>query len=151
MCYTFHISVPTTAQQYFTSNYIQVPAQHKSFHIKPHFTYLATPPDHTWHDVDSVVLCLMWLWCGIRCDIDYAYGVCYVMSCNVRWGVVKCGDAMWNEWCATWWCAVAKCGSGIPSDVEWFDAILDMAVWCGITVEMQCGMCGTRVGMCAVG
>ena len=29
----------------------------------------------------------------------------------------------------TWWCAVmqdVKCGCGIPSDVEWFDAILDM-------------------------
>ena len=33
-----------------------------------------------------------------------------------------------------------KCGCGIPS-VEWFDAILDMAVRCGMMVEMQCGMC----------
>ena len=35
-----------------------------------------------------------------------------------------------------------KCGCGIPSDVEWFDTILDMAVRCGMMVEMQCGMCG---------
>ena len=35
-----------------------------------------------------------------------------------------------------------KCGCGIPSDVEWFDAILDMAVRCRMIVEMQCGMCG---------
>ena len=36
-----------------------------------------------------------------------------------------------------------KCGCGIRSDVEWFDAILDM-VRCGMTVEMQCGVvsCG---------
>ena len=34
-----------------------------------------------------------------------------------------------------------KCGRGIPSDVEWFDAILYM-VSCGMLVEMQCGMCG---------
>ena len=30
---------------------------------------------------------------------------------------------------------MAKCGCGIPSDMEWFDAILDMVascVWCGL-------------------
>ena len=42
---------------------------------------------------------LMWLRCGIRCDVEYVrYGV---MTCvtlyNVKRGVVKCGDAMWND------------------------------------------------------
>ena len=38
-------------------------------------------------------------------------------------------------------CAVmqdVKCGCGIPTDVEWFDAILDMG---GAMVQMQYGMC----------
>ena len=51
---------------------------------------------------------------------------------------VKCGEAMWNDGVVH-----VKCGCGILSDVEWFDAILDM-VRCGMTVEMQCGVvsCG---------
>ena len=51
--------------------------------------------------------------------------------------VVKCGDAMWNDGVVHGeyqWCAGCKmwngCGCGIPSNVEWFDAILDMVVWC---------------------
>ena len=41
---------------------------------------------------------LMWLCCGIRCDVEYVRcGVMLnVMSCNVRRGV-KCGDATWND------------------------------------------------------
>ena len=47
---------------------------------------------------DMAQFILMWLWCGIRCDVEYVrYGVMLnVMLCNVRRGV-KCGDAMWND------------------------------------------------------
>ena len=73
--------------------------------------------------------------------------------CNMVWLMlwcramsgVKC-DAMWNHgvvheecgvlWCKMWNMAVEP----ILSDVEWFDAILDM-VWCEMIVEIQCGMC----------
>ena len=67
-----------------------------------------------------------------------------VMSCNVRRCVVKCGDAMWNDGVEYGGVLMqdVKCGCGIPSDVEWFDAILDMAVCGGMMVEMQHGMCG---------
>ena len=41
-----------------------------------------------------------------------------------------------------------KCGCGIPSDVEWFDTILDMAVRCEMMAEMQCGMCGVVRDVC---
>ena len=67
-----------------------------------------------------------------------------MMSCNVRRGV-KCGDGMME-----WWCAVmqdVKCGCGIPSDLEWFDAILYM-VSCGMMVKMQCGKCGVVWHVC---
>ena len=50
--------------------------------------------------------------------------------------------------CGMWWCVViqdVKCG--IPSDVEWFDAVLDM-LWCGMMVEMQCGMCAVVWNVC---
>ena len=82
------------------------------------------------------------------------------MWCDAKCGVVQCQTrcAMWwcdvECWCGTrgiWWCAVmqdVKCGCGIPSDVEWFDAILDMVVWCGMLVEMQCGMCGVVWNVC---
>ena len=60
---------------------------------------------------------------------------------------MKCGDAMWIDGVVhgeyQWWCAVmqdVKCGCGIPSVVEWCDAILDMVVSCGM-IEMQCMPC----------
>ena len=37
---------------------------------------------------------------------------------------VKCDDAMWNMVV----CCDARCVCGIPSDVEWLEAILDMVV-----------------------
>ena len=89
--YIPHQSPP--AQQYFTSNR---PQRHTISHIKQHFTYLTTPPDHTWRDVDSVVrnlgrqLCLIHpnvavMWNKVR-SVEYVrYGVMlHVMSCNVR-------------------------------------------------------------------
>ena len=76
---------------------------------------------------------------------------------------MKCGDAMWNG-VVHGGMLRCECGSGIPSDVaEWFDArhggvmkcsvgcVVRGNVCCGIAVEMQCGMCGTCYGMCAVG
>ena len=65
-------------------------------------------------------------------------------------------DVEW--WCGAWemwWCAVmqdVKCGCGIPSDVEWFDAILDM-VWCRMKCwnavwDVWCEMCG--IVQCAI-
>ena len=59
------------------------------------------------------------------------------MSCNVRCAV-KCGDAMWNG-VVHGGVLRCKCGSGIPSDVEWFDARHGGVMKCS-----QCGMCGTR-------
>ena len=68
--------------------------------------------------------------------------MCCAMSDKVLWNVVM--------WCGMmWWymrnmvvCCDARCEMWfIPSDVEWFDAILYM-VSCGMLVEMQCGMCG---------
>ena len=57
----------------------------------------------------------------------WCYTLCHAMSDE------KCGDAMWRMvwymWNMVVCCEDAKCGCGIPSDVEWFDgAILDMAV-----------------------
>ena len=63
---------------------------------------------------------------------------------------MKCGDAMWNDGVEYGGVLMqdVKCGCGIPSDVEWFDAILDMAVRCRMIVEMQCGMCGVLWNVC---
>ena len=63
---------------------------------------------------------------------------------------VKCA-----RWCdVEWWCVACEmcCGARCEmwlrnTDVEWFDAILDM-VWCGTMVEMQCGMCGAVWNVC---
>ena len=54
------------------------------------------------------------------------YRICAI-SCDTVQSGVKCGDAMWNcgSW-GMWWCADAKCGCGIPSNVERFDARLDV-------------------------
>ena len=65
-----------------------------------------------------------------------------VMLCNVRRGV-KCGDAMWNDGVVHGGYGGVlmqdvKCGCGIQSGVEWFDATLQGVKW----LKMQCGMCG---------
>ena len=140
------------------------PAQHTIPHLCHHISRISIPPDHTawrgiawcgiWCDVECFAMpdvgccalfILMWLWCGIRCDVEYVrHGV---MSCNVRCEMWWC-DVEWLLWCMgnVVVCRLmqdVKCGCGIRSDVEWFDAILDM-VRCGMTVEMQCGVvsCG---------
>ena len=167
------------------------PAQHTI----PHFTYFNTIRAHItvvrcgivwceiWCDVECFAMpeegccalfILMWLWCRIRCNVEYVrYGamlhdvknkvqcrICAIWcnaTCDVKnkvqcricaiWCDATCAvsdEVLWNVgwWCGAWgiwWCVVmqdVKCGCGIPSDVEWFDAILDM-------VEMQCRMwCG---------
>ena len=80
--------------------------------------------------------------------------MCVVLLVYIQYsgqGVVKC-DAMWNNgvvhvenggvlWCKMWNVVVEY------GDVEWFDAILDMAVWCWM-FEMQCGMCGVVWNVC---
>ena len=54
----------------------------------------------------------------------------HVMSCSqMRNVVMRCGTMVWYMWNMVACCEDAKCGCGIPSDVEWFDgAILDVAV-----------------------
>jgi len=62
------------------------------------------------------------------------------MQCQMRNVVMRCGTMVWYMCNMVACCEDAKCGCGIPSDVEWFDgAILDMAVRCGMMVKMQCG------------
>ena len=53
----------------------------------------------------------------------------YVMQCQMRNVVMQCGTMVWQYmWNMVVCCEDAKCGCGIPSDVDWFDgAILDMA------------------------
>ena len=77
--------------------------------------------------------------------------MCCAMSDKVLWNVVM--------WCGMmWWymrnmvvCCDARCEMWfIPSDVECFDAILDMVVWCGMMVEMQCGMRAVGIVWCVV-
>ena len=122
------------------------------YHISYHSTYLILP-DHTSHGVMWIAWCgiwcdvecfampdvgccvlfiLMWLWYGTRCDVEYAwYGVMlHVPSCNVTEEVVKCGDAMWTNgvvhvvYGGVLWRKMWNVGELIPSDVEWFDAII---------------------------
>ena len=67
---------------------------------------------------------------------------CCAISDEVWNVVMRCGMMVWCMGNMVG-CAVmqdVKCGCGIPSDVEWFDAILD-TMWCGMMVEMQCGKC----------
>ena len=146
-CDALYIPHLTTTVQQFS--------QHTIPHLTPHHTFST---DHTSHGmVWNLVWCGMFCSarCGLLCLIHPNVAVMWkkvrcrtcamqnVMSCNVRWGV-KCGDAIWNDGVVhgEYGCVLqdVKCGCGIPSDVEWFDAILNM-VWCGMMVEMQCGMC----------
>ena len=137
----------TTTAQYFTSHHISGTAHHTT----SHHIFNTTRSHGIWCDVECFAMpdvgccdlfILTWLWCGIRCDVEYArYGamlyVMPVMQCH-GWGV-KCGDAMWNLVV----CCDARCGMCLWN-TEWCGMvwrILNMAVWCGITVEMQCGMC----------
>ena len=94
----------------------------------------------------------MWLWCGVRCDwcricAIWCDATCYVTQCQMR-NVTRCGTMMWYvEYGGLLWrCEMC----GIPSDVERFNAILDMAVWCGMMVEIQCGMCGGGIVWCEI-
>ena len=66
--------------------------------------------------------------------------------CNIVWccatSGVKCGDAMWNGVvhveCGGVLMQDVECSCGIPSDVEWFDARLDV-VWCRMMV-LKCSV-----------
>ena len=54
------------------------------------------------------------------------------VKCDAMWNVVvqgECGGVLMQD---------VKCGCGILSDVEWFDARLDVMQ---NGSEMQCGMC----------
>ena len=122
------------------------PAQHTIPHLTSFHIFNTTRSHITWRDVrDSVVWNLVWcgtfcsqmclihpnvavMWNKVRCRICAISGVMLrMMSCNVM-------EEVWNVVmrCGIWWCAVmqdVKCSCGIPRDVEWFDAILDMAVY----------------------
>ena len=72
---------------------------------------------------------------------------CEMWWCDVNNGVVH-GEYGSVRWCKMWnWC-----GCGIPSDVEWFDAMLDMVVWCGMVSgwsavwDVWCGLECVDVG-----
>ena len=64
------------------------------------------------------------------CDMVWCYMWCHA----VRWGVVKCGDTMWNdgvvhvEYGGVLWCKIMR-NVVMEYWVIWFDAILDMVVW----------------------
>ena len=113
MCYTFHISLPSTASH---QTHLAFPAptfQHG--HIIPHFN-LWRLPGHTSHGV-------MWnrvVWnlvrCGMFCNVRCAS--CPIFNAAVMWNKARC------RICATW--CDAKCGH----------AILDV-LW---NVVMRCGM-----------
>ena len=123
-------------------------AQHTIPHLTSHhISQSLIPPDHTshgviwivwreiWCDVECFAMpdvgccalfILMWLWCGVRCDVENVRyrcdATCDVMQCQMR-----C--------CEIWWCAVkqdAKCGCGIPSDAECngWNAVWDG--WCDL-------------------
>ena len=85
------------------------------YHISPHFTYFNTTRSHgvmwnsvvwnlvrcaTFFNARCGMLCLIrviliWLLCGIRCDVEYVrHGV---MLCNVRYEkvVMRCGMMVW--------------------------------------------------------
>ena len=140
-----HIPHLTTTAQYFTPNPISGTAHHTIFHVFQYHQITREMWNLVWCAMPDVGCCalfiLMCLWCGIRYYVEYVrHGA--MLWCAMSG--VKCGDAMWNEGVVYGDCGgvpmqVVKC-CGIPSDVEWFDAILDM-VWCGMMVEMQCGMC----------
>ena len=50
------------------------------------------------------------------------------MQRQMRNVVMQCGTMVWQYmWNMVVCCEDAKCGCGIPSDVEWSDVILDMA------------------------
>ena len=112
-CYTFHISLPSTASH---QTHLAFPAptfQHG--HIIPHFN-LWRLPGHTSHGV-------MWnrvVWnlvrCGMFCNVRCAS--CPIFNAAVMWNKARC------RICATW--CDAKCGH----------AILDV-LW---NVVMRCGM-----------
>ena len=94
-CDVLYISHLTTTAQYFTSNHISGTVHHTTSHIIPRdvedkcgvefgvmWNVLQWVPD-----VGCCALfILMWLRCGIRCNVEYVrYGVMLnVVSCNVR-------------------------------------------------------------------
>ena len=110
----------------------------------------------------NVLQCQMWdvvpyspvMWNKVRCKT-------YAIRCDAKCDVVQCH--MWNGamWCAMmvwymgnmvvcWFKMWNWCGCGIPSDMEWCDAVLDITVRC----EMQRGGvmgCVVWFGMSAVG